>query len=234
MKKLSFLAIGILGLTSCSSGIEGEGAATAQKEISTEIFKSLDVSCNCELTLIPSTTPKIVVESHQNLIDNLVVVNKTNHLEIEETSNVQSADLYNVIVYYTPELAKVELNDQTKMKVSGTLKSENFTLEVNDQSNIQETFVEITDMKLSISDQTMVNLTGTIINLDINSSDESKADLTGTQIVDIRFNAADNSYLSLYAMKDLSGKATGNSEVYYKGNPKKDTTEKDRAKIQQQ
>jgi hypothetical protein len=234
MKKLILLNLGLLGIISCSSGIEGEGAATANKEFPIENFTSLDIECNCELTLIPAPTTKVVVESHQNLIDNLVVELKGKDLEIKENTKVSSADLYNVIVYFNPELTEIELNNQAKMKVSGTLKAEKFAIEVNDQSNIQETFVEVTDMKLDISDQTMVNLTGTIINLDLKSSDESKADLTGTQAVDVKFSASGNSQLSLYPMKNLSGKATDNSEVYYKGDPKKDTTEKDKAKIQQQ
>lgn len=234
MKKLSLLALFILGITSCSSGIEGEGAATTQKEMNLEAFSSLEISCNCQLTLIPSTTPKLMIESHQNLVDNLKVQLKGTNLKISELSKVKSSDLYNVNLYYSPELQEIELHDQAKMKVSGTLKSEKFSIEANDQANIQETFVEITDLKLSISDQSLVNLTGTIIDLNLSSSDQSKADLTGTQVVDIRFDASDNSHLSVYAMKNLSGKATGNSEVYYKGNPKKDTTEKDLAKIQQQ
>jgi hypothetical protein len=234
MKKLILVSAALISLLSCSSGMEGEGAATAQKEFPMEVFHSLDLNCNCELTLIPAPTTKVVVESHQNLIDNLVVKLKGNELEISETTDVKSADLYNVIVYFSPDLKKIELNDQAKMKVSGTLKADQFSIEVNDQSNIQETFVEITDLKLALSDQSMVNLTGTIINLDLKSSDESKADLTGTQAVEIDFIASGNSYLSLYAMKDLSGKATDNAQVYYKGDPKKDTTEKDKAKIQQQ
>lgn len=234
MKKLIPLSFVVFALASCSSGIEGEGAATAQKEIAIEAFSNLEINCNCELTLIPGATTKILVESHQNLVDNLEAKLNGKDLEIKEISKVQSADLYNVIVYFNPELNQIELNNQTKMKVSGTLKADQFSIEVNDQSNIQETFVEITDLKLSLSDQSMVNLTGTIINLNLKSSGESKAVLTGTQAVEIDFNAADNSHLSVYAMKDLIGKATGNAQVYYKGDPKKDTTEKDKAKIQQQ
>ena len=53
MKKI--ILLGFLGLvvTSCSSSIDGEGAATAQEEYTADNIKDLSVSCNCNVILVP-------------------------------------------------------------------------------------------------------------------------------------------------------------------------------------
>ncbi len=232
MKKLSLLISISLLILSCNSGLKGEGAATAKKEFAVDHFSSLETHCNCDVTLIPSETSKVVVESHQNLIDNLEIKFSGSSLVIKESKSVEQYDLYNVNIYFNPNLKEVELNYLSKMKVSGTLKANEFSLEVNDQSTVNETFVDIKDFDLDISDQTLVKLTGTAINLDLNASEQSRAELTELQAVEIDFDAKDNASLSIYAMKDLTGKAIDNARVFYTGDPNKDTTEKDRATIQ--
>ncbi|MBA5628325.1 GIN domain-containing protein [Moheibacter lacus] len=217
---------------SCSSGIEGEGAATAKKEFAVDHFTSLETHCNCEITLIPSDISKVVVESHQNLIDNMDIKTKGNDLVIKELKTVDNYDLYNVNVYFNPNLSEVELNNQSKLKTSGTLKADQFSFEINDQSSITETFLDIKNLDLDVSDQTQIKMTGTAINVEINAYDESRTDLTELQAVEIDFHAKDNASLSIYAMKDLKGTAKDNAQVSYKGDPNKNTTEKDRAIIQ--
>ena len=232
MKNLSlFISIPLL-ILSCNSGLEGEGAATAQKEFAVDHFSSLETNCNCDVTLIPSEISKVVVETHQNLIENLEIKSNGNNLIIKELKSVKQYDLYNVNVYFNPSLNEVELNGQSKMKISGTLKANKFGLEINDQSTVTETFVDIKDFDLDISDQTSVKITGTAINFDLNASDQSRGELSELQAVEIDFDASDNASLSIYAMKDFKGKASENAQVFYKGDPNKDTTEKDRAIIQ--
>ena len=219
-------------VVSCSSGIEGEGAATAKKEFAVDHFSSFETHCNCDITLIPSEISKVVVESHQNLIDNLEIKTKGNDLVIKELKSVDNYDLYNVNVYFNPNLNEVELNNQSKLKTSGTLKADQFSFEINDQSSITETFLDIKNLDLDVSDQTQIKMTGTAINVEINAYDESRTDLTELQAVEIDFDAKNNASLSIYAMKDLKGTAVDNAQVSYKGDPNKNTTEKDRAIIQ--
>lgn len=232
MKKLIIALMGCY-LISCSSGIEGEGAATAHKEFKSEGFSSLEVSCNCDVILIPSDSTKIVVESHQNLVDNLEVSTKGKDLFIKENKSVDTYDLYNVIVYFNPDLKEVELKKQSNLKISGTLKANAMKFDLTNQTSIAEAFLEVTNLELNMDDQSKAQLTGTVITLEIDSSDEAMADLTGLQAVEVEFSASDKSQLKLHALKDLKGKASENAVVSYKGDPKKDTTEKDKALIQQ-
>lgn len=233
MKKLLLTFSGLILIISCSSGLEGEGPATAKKEFSLEQFNHLETNCNCDITIIPSETAKLVVESHQNLIDNLELTSKRGNLVINEKSKVGEYDLYNVNIYSPAALNKIELNNQSRMKISGTLKAEKFKIHANDQATIDQAYVDIKEFELNLSDQTNATVTGTAINLDLNASGQSIANLSELQTVEIDFTAKNQSNLSLWVMKDLSGKASDNAIVTYKGDPNKDTKETGRAVISQ-
>src|SRR5690606_24265125 len=233
MKNLIFILTSAMFILSCNSSLDGEGAATAQQEFAVDVFNSAEINCNCDVTFIPSEIPKVIVESHQNLIDNLEIQSKGKDLVIKEKQSVGEYNLYNVNVYFNPELEEIELNKQSKMKIAGTLKINEFYLDLNEQSSVNESFIEIKDLEIDASNQAQIKMNGTVIQLDINTSDESRADLKDLQAVEIDFSAKDNSSLSVYAMKDLSGTASNNAEVDYRGDPNKDTTEKDRAIIRQ-
>lgn len=231
MNKLILITIFSFSVISCSSGLEGEGAATAKKEFVMDQFNSIEANCNCDITIIPSEISKIVVESHQNLIDNLELTSKNGDLVIKEKQKVAKYDLYNINIYSTANLNEIELNKQSKMKISGTLKANEFSIEANDQSMIDQTYLDIKDLDLNFSDQTQATITGIAINLDVDATDESQINLSGLQTVDLEFNAEDNAGISIYALKNLSGKATDNAQVNYKGDPNKDTQTHDRAMI---
>lgn len=233
MKKLFIVISTINFLISCSSGLEGEGTANARKEFAVDQFTSIEANCNCDITLIPSETSKVIVESHQNLIDNLDLISKRGELTINEKSRVGKFDMYNVNIYSPTSLNEIELNNQSRMKISGTLKSDKFKIEANDQSFINEAYVDIKDFELDISNQTNVTVTGTAIKLEVNSSDQSIGNFSQLQAVETEFQAKNESSLSLWVMKDLSGEASDNAQVSYKGDPNKDTKETGRAMINQ-
>lgn len=230
MRNLILLFI-LIAATSCNSGLEGEGTASVKKEFTFTSFNSIEANCNCDITLIPSETSKVVVESHQNLIDNLDLKLKGNELEISEKKNVGQFDLYNILIYLPSDLKEIELNKQARLKTSGTIKANRLKIEANDQSSISQTYLDIKDLKLDISDQSGAVISGIAINLRVSSSDEAIGNFSELQAVEIDFDAEDNSHISLYAMKNLSGKAENNAQVSYKGDPYKNTTEKDRAFI---
>ncbi len=231
MKKLLLMPIVSILFISCNMGLNGEGAATSKKEFPLTDYQSIEANCNCDITLIPSNNPKVVVESHQNLIDNLEINVNGNNLKIKEKSKVDQFDLYHVVVYSPVSLNEIELNKQSRMKISGTLKADRFKIEAKDQSFLDQAYVDIQDFEIELSDQAHLTITGTAINLDVDSSDQANGNFADLQTVDIKFKAEDNSNMSLYAMKNLSGEAQNNAQVSYKGDPNKNTTEKDRAFI---
>ncbi len=232
MKKTILISLILFGLMSCKSKIEGEGPARFEQEFETDIFGELEISCNCDVTLIPSENTKIVVESHQNLIDNLQIDSKRKKLKISEKNKVKKYSLYNLNIYFNSELSKVELKDQSKLKISGTLKAEKMEFKTSGNSIINDAFVDIDKFKIETKDNSNVYIKGTAIDLNVDTGNESIVDLFELQSVDVNFKAKDNSNLSVSPMKNLKGTAVDNSVVNYKGDPNKDATAKDKSIIE--
>lgn len=233
MKKIITLTLAALFFVSCSSPIEGEGAATGIKEIETGDFQKIEVDCNCYLTLIPSETSKLVIESHENLIENTEVKSKKKSLKISEKKRVEDFDLYNLNLYTSTPLSDIVLSGKARMKTSGTLTSDKLSLTAKDETSVSQAHMEVGDADFDFRGQSKINISGTAVNLSLNADGKSDADLSKLICVDINFKAFDYSALTLYAMKNLKGRAHDNSVVFYLGNPSKSTTEKDKAIIQQ-
>ena len=228
-----FFALSILGLTlfSCSSALDGEGVATAQKSFTVDQVTELNVGCNCNVILIPGNQVGVKVESHQNIIDNLKVEAKNGSLKIEETKPVNQFSAYDVYVYVTRDLKELELDKQTALKVSGTLNVDDLIIETNDQSKISDAYLITNNLKLSVFDQTFVNLQGTSISLVYKGENQSKGDLFTFETNDAQVFTSDNAILNINSRKSLAGSAKGNSVITYIGEPSKDTKIADNAQV---
>lgn len=233
MKNTLYFLLSMALLVSCQSKIEGEGMANVEHTFGVDLFEELSINCHCDVTLIPSEDTKVVVESHQNLIDNLELNQKKNRLDIQETQSVEKASLYNVNVYHSSDLKKITLQGAAHLKTSGTLKAETMDIQLNGSSHLTQTFSEIKNLNLHLKDESKLEMTGTAIDLKIEAEDASHGDLSQLQAVDVVFKSKNKSNLSIYAMKSLEGKASDQAQVFYSGNPNKNTTEKDQAVIQQ-
>lgn len=219
-------------LISCGpSSIEGEGLADQSAELTLDDFHKIDATCNCVITIIPSDSSKVVIESHQNIIDNLDLKSAKGTLKIKEKASVTESSLYNVNVFVKPTLEEISLNGSTTMKISGAIKTDKFKLSASNQSRITESYLDVKDLIIEAYDQVEATLTGSSITLDAKTENSSIMDLSGLPVNEIIFSASENSKLDLYPRKSLKGKASDNALVTYLGDPTKETQVSGRAEI---
>lgn len=231
MKKIFLFGLFSFFLTSCTSTIDGEGAATAEKEYTANTIKDLSISCNCNVILVPGNKTGVKVDSHQNLIDNLEVEAKENSLKIKEKSNVDQYSAYDVYVYTTRDLEKLNVNKQTSLTTSGTLNVDKLDLIVKDQARINQTFLITNNFNLETDDQTNIMLEGTAATMKVKAYGEAKLNLFKYEVNEANFTTDDNAMLDINARQTLYGSAKGNSIVNFLGDPNKDTKISDRAQV---
>jgi len=231
MKKTVLLAM--IGFTafSCSSSIDGEGVATAQKNFTIDQITDLDINCNCNVTLISGSEVGVKAESHQNILDNLIVEGNNGKLVIEEKSAVDQSSAYDVFVYVTRDLKDLSLTGLTALKVSGTLNVDDLEIETHDQAKMDNSYVITNNLKLSTYDQSVVDLKGTSLALIYTGENQSKGELFAFETNDAQVYTADNAILNINSRKSLAGSVKGNSMVTYIGEPSKDTKIADNAQV---
>lgn len=231
MKKLLTLSLAGLALASCSSSVDGEGVATAQKKFTVDHITSLDLSCNCNVTLISGNEVGVKVESHQNIVDNLLVEAKNGSVSISEASQVDQYSAYDVFVYVTRDLKEVDFSKQATVKFAGTLNVDDLEMEVNDQVKVEDAYLITNNFKLSVYDQAAVRLKGTSISLIYNGKSQSKGELFDFETNDAQAYTSDNAILNINSRKSIAGSAKGNSVITYVGEPSKDTKIADNAQV---
>lgn len=231
MKKLVLLSITGLAFLSCSSAIDGDGAATAQKNFTIDQISKLNIECNCNVTLISGNTIGVKAESHQNILDNLIVEGNKGNLSIKESSTVNQFSAYDVFVYVTRDLKQVSIAKQTNLKVSGTLNVDDLEIQTKEQSKIDNAYLITNNLKLSLYDQSMISLKGTSIALMYKGENQSKGELFDFESNDAQVYTNDNAILNINSRKSLSGSAKGNSVITYAGEPSKDTKIADNAQV---
>lgn len=231
MRKIFLFGLFSFILASCTSTIDGEGAATVEKEYTANTIKDLSISCNCNLILIPGNKTGVKVDSHQNLIDNLEVDANSNSLKIKEKSNVDQYSAYDVYVYTTRDLEKLTINKQTSLTTSGTLNVDKLDLIVKDQARVNQTFLITNNFNLETDDQTNIMLEGTAATMKVKAYGEAKLNLFKYEVNEINFTVDDNAMLDINARQTLYGSAKGNSIVNFLGDPNKDTKVSDRAQV---
>ncbi len=231
MKNALFIFIASLLLVSCSSSIDGDGPATAQRDYTADKVINLTVNCNCNVTLVPGNKVGIKVETHQNLIDNLKVEAKNGVLKIAESSSVNQFSAYDIYIYITRDLKEITLNKQTNLKVSGTLNVDGLTITANDQSKIAQSYIITNNIKLNTNDQSVVALEGTALSMRLRAYGQSKSDLLKYEINDVEFITDDNALVDVNVRKSLVGTAKGSSILVYLNEPFKDTKVADKAQI---
>lgn len=231
MKNLLIIFSFSLLALSCSSSVDGEGAATAHRDYTAGKIVDLTVDCNCNVTLVPGNKIGIKVETHQNLIDNLKVEAKNGVLKISENSAVNKYSAYDVFVYITRDLKELKINKQTNLKVSGTLNVDGITITTGDQSKIAQTYLITNNIKLNTNDQSSVALEGTALALRLRTYGQAKNDLTKFEVNDVEFISDDNATADINARKSLVGTAKGSSVINYLNEPFKDTKVAGKAQV---
>ena len=230
-KLLTFTFLG-LALTACSSSIDGDGAATSEKSFTVDQISNLNVSCNCTVSIVPGAEVGVKVESHQNIIDNLKVEGKNGKLSISEDKQVGEVSAYDVFIYVTRDLKEIDVKKQTLLNVSGTLAVDDLNMKVNDQAKVDKLNLITNNLKLSVADQAVVNITGSSVALIYKGSNQSQANLFDFETNDAQIFTSDNAILEINSRKSLSGSVKGNSVVTYIGEPVKSTKISDNGRIE--
>jgi len=231
MNKILLISILSIFFASCTSSIEGEGAATSKKSYTIDEITNVDISCNCNVTILTGSEVGVKVESRQNIIDNLNVKAKNGKLVIDESKQVADFSAYDIFIYVTRQLNKVELKKQTVFNVSGTLTVDDLDLSAVDQVKVDNINIFTNNLKLTVKDQAFVSLKGSAIALIYKGSNQSQGYLFDFETNDAQINTNDNAILEINSKKSLLGSVKGNSIVTYMGDPRKDTKVSDNAQV---
>jgi hypothetical protein len=233
MKKLFhyiILCVLFILLLSCSPAIKGEGEIT-NKEIKISPIK--EVSANGVFRLIylfDSNNPRIVIESYENLIQNLKIENSDGKLTISETKNVKDPDLYNVYIYNS-QIEKFDIHDLVNVDINSQLRVSKLTINLYDVSKFLANTIVVNELDVHINDVSKINLKGTSNTLNLIAEDTSDFTAPFLEVSEAHVELSDVAKAEINVKSKLVGKISDNSKLNVIGNPAKDIQQKDLAVI---
>ena len=213
--KQFFLAIAIscLAFSACKK----EGTEQATREFAVVNFSKLNMGSNLEINVIKASSFSVKAAGRMRDIDDMRTEVQNGELKIWFTDILQKRERVKVNISM-PSLIRFNFDGNSKVTVSN--------------------FTEATDMQGFVSGNTKATLNASALNFKFNVSGNSeltvngnaewvKANVSGNSFLNTYGVAAkngeavatDNSKTKIYTSVSLNASASGNSHIYFKGNP---------------
>lgn len=213
MKQLFTALASLLLLVSCKK----ESLEIATKNFNASDFNKLNMGSNLQINVTKASSFSVKAEGRMRDINDMKAEVQNGELKIWFTDNVQQRGQVNVSISM-PSLTLFNFNGNSRVTVSN--------------------FTEAEEMQGSISGNTKVKLNATVRNFKFDLSGNSELIVNGNAEL-VKANVSGNSFLNAYGVNSksaeaiatsnskikvftsisLNASASGNSHIYFKGNP---------------
>lgn len=132
---LVLICISTFSLAQKSEKLKGSKIVTTEEK-STAIFSSLLIQDNITVSLIKADSSGIEVEADDNLHEALKVANISGRLTLSLNNKLRSFKKFEVKIYYTEALKKIEATDESKVMVLDEMVLEDVNFVVNKKAKL--------------------------------------------------------------------------------------------------
>ncbi|MCQ4034734.1 GIN domain-containing protein [Kaistella montana] len=215
MKNLFFL-IFILSVISCGK-ISPKGNIES-KDIPVEEFVNLNLKGKFRLFYIHSDKNFVNVETYPNFFKNLEIEVKDKTLNIEEKSETQSVDFYNITVYSKYNLEKVSLSDSVEMNISSEIKTDNFKLNLKNNAKFIGS-VNSRRAEVEMTQKSRANFLGKTKDAVIKISDTASLIAPYWFIDNLKIDSKNGNYAEVNVKDSLKGDIKNTAKFVYYNDP---------------
>ena len=209
MKKVLFLMMSVLALTSCkfelgnmSSNLIDPSDNVVTKEYKLNPFEEVHMRCVGDVELIQSDTKNGVVEltAPENYIELYKFENNGNELEIDFAKN-------NINIHTKNVKIKVYTTDLIKVKNSGA-------------SSIHMDKLDTDEMEIINSGVGSIKISGVADNVELQNSGVGSINAEDLKALNVKANVSGVGSITCYASEKIEGRVSGVGSLKYAGNPK--------------
>jgi hypothetical protein len=198
--------------------------ATAQesKNIALTNFNEVSVASGIDLYLTQSNSENIKISGHEDLIKNVEVEKSGSSLNIRYKKNISWQRMFKgqtlkVYVNYKT-LQAITASGGSDVYGQNTLKTTSLKVQASGGSDIKME-IAAKDLELTVSGGSDANIKGTVTNMNIQSSGGSDVDALNLVSEYAKVTASGGSDANVHVTKGLEARASGGSDINYKGDP---------------
>ncbi len=220
MKKISLCLIvlsALLTLNTSAQGVKGNGnLKTDIREYSG--FKHLILQGNFQVILLQGAQEGIRVNTDENLIELFQTRIADDILYVTMQADIKKFEKLEIYISFK-ELLSITLLNNIELKTDQVIHFEKLNIFSSGSSRIDcEIFT--TTLNMTLIDNTFTNLKGYAENLSVTIHDETELNSFGLQSENCKVTSTGYSDVRINCVKTLKLKVTGESNVYYVGDPK--------------
>jgi hypothetical protein len=207
-------------MVSCAQvTLSGSGNIVTQDEAITG-FDKVDIQNSFNADITQGENFRVMIRVDDNLVDYLKVEKEGSTLRIRldpgRSYMITNATMEAEVTM--PALAALELSGSSDATISGFESSDNLALELSGNSRLGGD-IQAGDTRLDISGNSTAKLSGSAGSLQISASGSSDADLGDFPGEDGTVDASGSSTVTVNLNGRLDADASGNSDIFYLGNP---------------
>ena len=210
--------VATFALSSCVLNIVEPGGEYISKEYNLNAFENISVSSGMELILTQDTATAIRVETHENLINHIIVkvVNKTLYFtkDIEILFKNPGIKVFVNVAY----LEKIEVLGGSKLNFTSGWVTNDLETDLSAGSSGRGNLA-LNELDIKLNSGSFAKFAGVANELNIEASGGSSFMGLGLDVLNGRADLSLGSYAEINASETLYAKGSGGSVIRYKGDP---------------
>jgi Putative auto-transporter adhesin, head GIN domain len=213
MKHFFSAVIILLIFSSCQK----EGVETITRTMNVVNFSKLNMGSNFDINVKQGTTFSVTATGRERDVNDLRADIQNGELQINYNNFIEQRKRVTVNITM-PSLTQFEFTGNSRIDVGSF--TEMVTVSGNVNGNSKATVrMSAPEFKLNVSGNSDLILNGQATKVDAKTSGNSFIDTYGVPAVLGYAQASGNSKIKVFASSDLFADASGNSYIYFKGNP---------------
>jgi Putative auto-transporter adhesin, head GIN domain len=194
-----------------------EGTEQTIREFAVTNFTELNMGSNLEINVIKGASFSVKAEGRQRDVDDMKAEVQNGELKIWFTDFRQKRERVKVNISM-PSLVAFDFSGNTHIDINGFTEASEVEGKItgNSKATIQ---MNTTQFTLNVSGNSELTVRGQAQKVWVNASGNSYVNAYAVPSSFGRATATGNSKIKLYASQELFADASGNSFIYFKGNP---------------
>jgi len=229
MKAIITITIALITFCSCKK----EAIKYTTKQVSLENFSKLDISNNVEIQVAKAATYSILITGKITDVDDVITTVQNGELKIGYANTQQNRD--RLLVKITmPFLLKFNFSANSNFSITGFDESQVVEGTISNNTNGTAN-IKATEFNLTIQNNAELMLSGSAEKIKCTVYGNSYLHTYNVLAKTVEAIANGNSQIKTYANQVINASSSGNSIIYFKGNPgNKFLAEQDNSRIIEQ
>ena len=219
----TLIIFSVFYLNSCNLFCEKGSGEVENETRELAEFDEIDIDGQAKIILKQATSSYVKVVIDSNLLPFIITEVSGMKLKIYEDKCLEEITKYKIYIY-TPNITKLYVDGSVELKSSGKIKTEKLFIKTKGSGEIKLS-LDVDELETVTKGSGNLDLTGTAddFEIDLDGAGSIEAFSLISKNVDAEVSGAGTCKINV--SNKFDGEVSGSGKIYYKGNPKKASTD---------